>query len=179
MQTNALPHYDASDNPTGCCPRFNPDGWDDQELHFDGKLFVKAKTKSVDHVPVDMGPVFERTFGAIEKASAYDPDNVIVLSRDISPSAGEHFFAVSKPVPDLETVRWSGDYLTKLFEGSYENAPTWQQQFTKKLEQRGHDVDEIYFFYTTCPKCAEVYGKNYIVAVAKLRDNGRRSSESC
>ena len=175
MQTNALPKYDDSDNPTGCCPRFNPEGWDGQELHFEDKLFVRATTKSVDHVPTDMGPVFERTFGDIEKAGAYDPDDIIVLSRDVSPSEGEHFFAVSKPVPGHEIVRWTGDYVTKLFEGPYENAPMWEQQFTADLEQRGHKADSIYYFYTTCPKCAVVYGKNYIVAVAKLAEDSSGS----
>ena len=29
MPTNETPHYDASVNTTGCCPRFNPGGWDD------------------------------------------------------------------------------------------------------------------------------------------------------
>jgi hypothetical protein len=28
MRTNALPAYDMSVNTTGCCPRFNPQGWD-------------------------------------------------------------------------------------------------------------------------------------------------------
>ena len=44
METNALPKYDMSDNPTICCPRFNTEGWDEQELHFKDKLFVNAKT---------------------------------------------------------------------------------------------------------------------------------------
>jgi len=46
MQINELLHYDMSDNPTGCCPRFNPQGWDEQELHFQDKLFLKANTIS-------------------------------------------------------------------------------------------------------------------------------------
>lgn len=28
MQRNETPHYDASVNTTGCCPKFNPEGWD-------------------------------------------------------------------------------------------------------------------------------------------------------
>ena len=28
MHVNELPHYDSSANETGCCPRFNPEGWD-------------------------------------------------------------------------------------------------------------------------------------------------------
>lgn len=58
MQTNMTPQYDMSDNPTNCCPRFNPDSWDDQELHFDNKLFVKAITRSAFHIPLNMGKVF-------------------------------------------------------------------------------------------------------------------------
>jgi hypothetical protein len=30
MQTNAFPANEISDNTTGCCPRFNPQGWDNQ-----------------------------------------------------------------------------------------------------------------------------------------------------
>jgi hypothetical protein len=29
-------------------------------------------------------------------------------------------------------------------------------------------LETLYFFYTTCPKCAKHYGKNYVVAVAKV-----------
>ena len=170
MQTNVLPKYDASDNPTGCCPRFKPEGWDGCELHFVGKLFVRAGTKSINHVPVDMGPVFERTFKAIEDAGAYDPHDFIVLSRDVSDKEGEHYFAVSKPVPGEETVSWSGDYLTKVFEGPYEEAPEWETQFLAELEGRGLAADKLYYFYTTCPKCAATYGKNYVVAVAELAE---------
>jgi hypothetical protein len=171
MKTNSLPKNDTSDNPTGCCPRFNPAGWDGCALHFEDKAFVKAKTRSADHVPTDMGEVFAKTFAAIEKAGAYDPDDFIVLSRDLSASEGEHYFAVSKPVPGEEVVHWSGDYATKLFEGPYEDAPKWEAQFDDELRQQGHKAAKTYFFYTTCPKCAQVYGKNYVVAVAELADH--------
>jgi hypothetical protein len=26
----------------------------------------------------------------------------------------------------------------------------------------------MYFFYTTCPKCAKKYGKNYVVILAQI-----------
>lgn len=168
METNALPAYDASDNPTGCCPRFNPEGWDGRALHFEDKLFVRATTKSVNYVPSDMAEVFEKTFAAIMKAGAYDEKNVIVLSRDLSSAKGEHYFAVGKEVPGEEMVRWSGDYATKLFEGPYEEAPKWEVETRAEAARRGRAASEVYFFYTTCPKCLEVYGKNYVVAVAAL-----------
>ncbi|MCK0104128.1 hypothetical protein MWU63_17730 [Pseudohalocynthiibacter sp. F2068] len=41
-------------------------------------------TNSVLHIAVNMGKVFERVQKNIESAGAYDTDNYIVLSRDIS-----------------------------------------------------------------------------------------------
>lgn len=168
METNATPIYDASDNPTGCCPRFKPESWDGQSLHFEAKPFVRAKTRSVMHVPLNMGKVFEHTFGAIEAAEAVDVPQSVVLSRDLSPWSGEHLFAVTKDVPGEKMVRLTGDYRTKVFEGAYREAPKWGEAFEEELEAEGLDVDEVYFFYTTCPKCAKTYGKNYVVAVAKV-----------
>ena len=36
------------------------------------------------------------------------------------------------------------------------------------VKERGKHLDTMYFFYTTCPKCARHYGKNYVVGVAKV-----------
>jgi hypothetical protein len=167
MPTNALPAYDTSDNPTGCCPRFKPEGWDDQELHFEDKSFVKATTKSLFHIPVNMGSVFTKTFKAIENAHAQNENEFIVLSRDLSPWSAEHYFSVDRPVPDAQMVRLSGDYRTQVFEGPFKDAPKWQASMEEKLGEHGERAEETYFFYTTCPKCAKVYGKNYVVGVAK------------
>lgn len=99
MPTNETPHYDASVNTTGCCPRFNPGGWDDQELHFRDKPFLRAVTHSVMHVPVNMGSVFARVNRRIDDAGASADGQSIVLSRDLSPWTSEHLFSVSNPSP--------------------------------------------------------------------------------
>lgn len=168
MQTNALPAYRADDNPTGCCPRFDPQGWDGQELHFENKPFVRVTTRSEQYVPADMGPVFQATFTAISEAGAHDNNDFIVLSRDLSPLQAEHYFSVSKPVPGQEMVHLSGDYLTKVLEGPFEEAAAWPDDIRAAVGARNMDTGSIYYFYTTCPKCAEVYGKNYVVSVAEL-----------
>ncbi len=36
------------------------------------------------------------------------------------------------------------------------------------VHEKGKQLDTIYFFYTTCPRCAKHYGKNYVVGVAKV-----------
>ena len=169
MDINALPNYDMSDNPTNCCPRFKPKGWDEQELHFKDKLFVKAKTRSIFHIPLNMGSVYPQTFEAIEQAHAIDMSQVIVLSHDPSAWRGEHLFAVTKEVPGQETVRMTGDFMTKVFEGPYKNVPKWEKEMQAFVQSKGKQVKKTYFFYTTCPKCAKYYGENYVVAVSEIQ----------
>ena len=169
MNTNALPKYDATDNPTNCCPRFNTQGWDEQELHFKDKQFVKAKTRSIFHIPLNMGSVFPKTFDAIEKADASAADEFIVLSNDPSAWTGEHYFSVTKDVPGQTMVRMTGDYLTKVFEGPYKNAAAWEKEMDAFVKSKGKRTKKTYFFYTTCPKCAKFYGKNYVVAVSEIQ----------
>ena len=167
MERNTLPAYDLRDNPTGCCARFHPEGWDEQELHFTGKLFVRAVTTSILHVPVNMGSVFARVHKAIADAKARDAMQFIVLSRELSPWQAEHFFAVTHDVPGEDMARLSGDYRTRVFEGAYKDMPKWNADMEAHVLALGHKVEKTYFFYTSCPKCAKAYGKNYVVAVAQ------------
>ena len=166
MQTNETPRYDTSVNTTGCCPRFNPEGWDGQELHFKDKRFLKATTHSVMHVPMNMGSVFARVNRHIDDAGASDTDSFIVLSRDVSPWSSEHLFSVAKAVRGEEMTTLSGDFITKVFEGPYSQARHWHEEMRQIARDRKSEPGDVYFFYTTCPKCAKAYGKNYVVGVA-------------
>jgi hypothetical protein len=168
MDTNVLPKYDMSDNPTGCCPRFKSEGWDEQDLHFKDKLFVKVRTKSIFHIPVNFGSVFPKAFMDIQEAGAHDDKNFIILSYDPSMWTGEHYFAATKDVPGYEMVKMTGNYLTKVFEGPYKNAPKWEREMKAFVQAKGKQAKKTYFFYTTCPKCAKHYGKNYMVAVSEI-----------
>ena len=168
MEVNALPAFDMSVNTTDCCPKFNPDGWDGQELHLRDKAFVHATTRSVMHVPVNMGSVFARVQQRMDDQKAWDPDNYITLSKESSPWKADHYFAVTKPVEGEEMTTLSGDYVTKVFEGPYKDVKEWYGEMERVVRDRGKEPGEIYFFYTTCPKCAKAYGKNYVVGVAQI-----------
>lgn len=170
FDTNETPEIDPLDNTTGCCPRFHPENWDRRSLHFDQKRFVRATTRSKDHVPIDMGEVFGRVHEAIADAGALDEPHFMVLSRDLSPEQGEHLFAVDGEVPDEEMVTLSGHYRTRVFDAPYEEAPVLLEGFAHELADEGEEVEESYIFYTTCPKCSEAYGHNYMVGVDKVRE---------
>lgn len=168
MQINETPFYDSSDNPTNCCPRFNPEGWDGQDLHFRDKRFVRATTRALAHVPLDMSAVFARVGRNMEAAGAEDPAQRLVLSRDPSAFSGEHLFAVTGDVPGEAMVSVSGDYLTKVFEGPFREARNWHAQMQDMARAQGKEPKDVWFFYTTCPKCAKVYGKNPVVGVVEV-----------
>ncbi|MDX8533302.1 hypothetical protein RFM41_15835 [Mesorhizobium sp. VK25A] len=55
-----------------------------------------------------------------------------------------------------------------LFEGPYSQARQWQDEMRQIARNRKSEAHDVYFFYTTCPKCAEAYGKNYVVGVAAV-----------
>jgi len=168
MQINELPFYDDSVNSTGCCPKFNPDGWDNILLHLKGLPVLRATTRSAMHIPLNMGKVFNRVMQAMLKADACDPNHSLVLSRDPSPWSAEHLFAVTKPVESEEMTTLSGDFVTKVFEGPYRDARGWLSEMQDKVRSMGKEPGDIWFFYTTCPKCAKAYGQNYVVGVAEI-----------
>jgi hypothetical protein len=173
MQTNRTPTYDASDNPTGCCPRFRPGGWDDEVLAFENKRFARAETRSLFHIPLNMGPVFSRAQQRIDAAKAGPGDQFIVLSRDLSPWSAEHLFAVTAPVPGLEDRRLSGRFRTRVFDGPFRDQPKWRRAAVAEMASRGETPGETWFFYTTCPKCAKAYDCNPVVAVTRIQPTGQ------
>ncbi len=167
MEVNQLPPYDPTDNPTGCCPRFQPTPWDDQQLTFVGKPFVRASTINLFHVPLNMSGVFQRTFDAIRRAHA-EGGGFVVLSRDQSPWHGEHLFAVDHDVPGADMVHVTGSFVTKVFDGPFSEARSWCDSLRSFAQAKGKQAGDLYFFYTTCPRCAKDYGHNYVVGFAEV-----------
>lgn len=159
MALNHIPKL-SKDNPTGCCPRFNPKDWDNQVFEFKDKLFVRFTVASFFYIPLNMGSMITKVMKSVESAGAANKTENILLSYDLSPWQSEHFLAVTKKVVGLENVKLSGTFRSKVFEGPYQDAPKW----IKAMDTKG----KVYLYYTTCPKCQKVYGKNYVVALAKI-----------
>jgi hypothetical protein len=168
MARTSLPPFNMDRAATGCCPQFDPAGWDEQEFEFHEWLFVRATTVNFLHIPLNMGSMMTRTWAKIQQAEAAPEDRYLVLSTDPSPWRGEHYFLVQREVPDAQMVRLSGTHWAKVFEGPYRNAGAWARDMEQYVQSREHVLQKLYFFYTTCPHCAKVYGKNYVVAFAAV-----------
>ncbi len=156
-----------ADSETGCCPRFDPEPWDEKEVTFENKLFVKDHITSFFHIPLNFGKVMVRNMDMIQQAEALAPEPLL-LSDEKSLWGADVYIAVSKEIPDAEMVRRSGTFLTKVFEGPYKDAGKWAKVMTDYVKDKARQMEKMYFFYTTCPKCAKVYGKNYTVLLAKV-----------
>jgi hypothetical protein len=80
---------------TGCCPRFNPEAWDEKEVTWTEKLFVKDKVISFLHIPLNFGQVMTKNMEKIEKAGA-SAKETIVLSDEKSIWGSDVYIAVEK-----------------------------------------------------------------------------------
>ncbi len=154
-------------NETGCCPRFNPEPWQEKEITFNDKLFVKDHVTSFLHIPLNFGKVMVRSMNKIQKVNALAQEQ-IVLCDEKSLWGSDVYIAVTKDVPDAEMARISGTFLCKVYEGPYQNVGKWIKDMKAFVSSKSKQMKMIYFYYTTCPKCAKVYGKNYVVILAQV-----------
>ena len=150
-----------------CCPKFDPNSWDEKEVVWKDKLFAKDIVKSFLHIPLNMGQIMTKMSEKINAAGAM-PKDYLILSFEKSPWKSEQYIAIEKEVPGLESEELSGTFLTKVFEGPYKEAPNWYREMENYIKGKGKAVKNIYTFYTTCPKCAKKYGKNYVVLFAQV-----------
>lgn len=152
---------------TGCCKKFDPEPWDEQEITFNDKLFLKEKVRSFFHMPVNFGGVMKRAMKKIEAAHAM-PDEFLMLSHEKSLWGSDLFISIKKEIPDAINYEISGTFITKVFEGPYKFIGAWIKEMNEYVASKGKDVKKMYFYYTTCPKCAKHYGKNYVVIFAQV-----------
>lgn len=163
-----MPPMDMSTSTTGCCAQFSPKLWDEQEFIFKDKLFVLAKTWSFLYIPLNFSGMMKRVSKHVQAAGAEPGEQYLVLSKESSPWRGKHYYAVTKSVPNEEMTTLNGTFLTKVFEGPFQNVGKWSTTATAYAKQKGKIVERLFFYYTTCPNCAKVYGKNYVVAFVQV-----------
>lgn len=152
---------------TGCCEAFDPAPWQDKEITWRDKIFVTDHVKSFLHMPLDMGKKIIKNMELIEKAGA-KASYQLMLTDEKSAWGADIYIDVVKEVPGAQMAKLSGIFLTKVFEGPYQNAGKWAQEMGKYVRDKGRELKKLYFSYTTCPKCAKVYGKNYVVLFAQV-----------
>lgn len=151
-----------------CCPRFYPAPWDGKIFDWCNKRFIKDSVATQFYMPLNFGEVIVRMMGKVEKSDAQMP-GWLCLSDHTSESNMDIYLAVDKEVKDAENVTMNGKFLTKAYEGSFEDTGKWCMDFDSYAKSKGLDIKKLYMWYTTCPACAEKYGKNYVVIVGEVK----------
>lgn len=151
-----------------CCPKFNPKPWNNRIFTWKNKRFIKGKVFTLFFMPINFGSVIVRLNKQVEKANAKIP-NYICLSDHTSKFNMDLYLAVDREIPGAENVRLSGKFLSKVYEGPYQDTGKWCEDFKKYAEKKKLSIEKWYMWYTTCPKCAKKYGKNYVVIIAKVK----------
>ncbi len=152
---------------TVCCEPFNPKPWEDKEITWKEKIFVRDHITSFLHIPLNMGQKIIKNMGLIEKAKANAPHQ-LMLTDETSLWGADIYIDVAKIVSGAQMATISGTFLTKVFEGPFQNVGIWAEEMKKYVEKKRKKLKKMYFSYTTCPKCAKVYGKNYVVLFAQV-----------
>ena len=150
-----------------CCPKFDPLPWDGKQFEWNNKRFVKDKVFSFLHMPITFGKVITRMNEKIRNADATVSD-WICLSDHTSKWNMDLYLAVDKEIPDIENTTLSGKFLSKVYEGPYKDTGKWCKDFEAYAKTKNLNIKKQYMWYTTCPKCAKKYGKNYVVIVAQV-----------
>ena len=153
--------------PTGCCPPFDPAPWDDQIIEWSEKLFIKDKVFCILNMPVNFGQVMTRIMTKAYKSGITVPD-ALCLSHHTSKWNMDVYLAVDKEVANAENVKLSGKFFSKVYEGPFKDTDKWGEDFKATVAEKGLIIKKWYMWYTTCPKCAKKYGKNYVVIIGEV-----------
>jgi hypothetical protein len=150
-----------------CCPPFQPEGWDDQRFEWTDRRFIRERVNCLFYMPLGFGKVISGLFGKVVAAEALTPDN-LCLSDHISPWKMDIYLAVDKVIPAADQQLISGKFYSRVYEGPFGQTGKWMKDFRQKVMEKGLTLKKTYFWYTTCPKCARKYGKNYVVIIGEL-----------
>lgn len=150
-----------------CCPKFDPAHWDGKTFEWVNKKFIKDKVFTLFYMPMNFSGVMKRVYEKVEKAGAAIQDGMW-LSGHTSKWNMDLYVAVDKEVAGAENMALSGKFLSKVYEGNFKDTGIWMKDFENYAEDKAVAVKKMYMWYTTCPKCAKKYGKNYVVIVGQI-----------
>jgi hypothetical protein len=152
-----------------CCPEFDPNPWNEKVFEWKNQKFIKDSVFTIFYMPVNFGGIMRKLDKKVREANAEIP-NGMSLSDHTSKWNMDIYLAVDKEIPGAQNTTMSGTVVSKVYEGSFNETGKWHKDFTAWCGTQGHKTGKIYMWYTTCPKCAKKYGKNYVVILAEIKN---------
>lgn len=152
-----------------CCPPFDPVHWDDKVLEWKDKKFIKDRVITLFHMPLNFGQVMRRLDRKVRYSEATVPD-WLCLSEHTSKWNMNLYLAVDKELPGAANITLNGKYFSKVYEGPFSQTGKWINDFQTTAGSKSLNIDNMFMWYTTCPKCAKKYGKNYVTIISRITD---------
>lgn len=150
-----------------CCPPFDYQEWQDKTFVWKNKMFIKAKVFTLFYMPINFGSVIKQLDKKIRRVNG-EVNDWLCLSDHTSMFNMDIYLAVDKNIPGANNVTLSGNFYSRVYEGDFKNTKQWCEDFTSKIKEKGKILKKMYMWYTTCPKCAKKYGKNYVAIVGNI-----------
>lgn len=150
-----------------CCPKFDPSPWQEKEFEWKDKRFIKTGVSTFFYIPLNFDGAMRKLDKLVHDAGATFEDNM-ALSDHTSKWHIDVYAAVDKEIPGAEDVTLSGRFISKVYEGDFKETSEWGEDFKRYAASKNAHVSKWYMWYTTCPKCAKKYGKNYTVLIGQI-----------
>ncbi|MDD2646530.1 MAG: hypothetical protein PHV78_01400 [Patescibacteria group bacterium] len=155
-----------------CCPEFNVEKWDKKTISWNNKKFIKDTMPEFFHIPFPptIAKKITRMWQAVEQAgaSAANKEDTLILFRDPTPFKGEIYISVEKDVSAENNVVISGNFVSRIFDGGYNDIPKFLKVMNEYLAEMEKKAKDYYIHYAYCPKCAKKFGHNYMIIFAKV-----------
>jgi hypothetical protein len=156
-----------SESNSTCCPEFDSVQWDDKTFQWKNKNFIKDRVFTLFYMPINFGKVMKRLDEKVTKAGAKIPD-WLCLSDHTSKWNMDIYLAVDKEISGAENTTLNGKYYSKVYEGPFKDTGKWCKDFESIVKSKGYNIKKLFMWYTTCPKCAKKYGKNYVAILSQI-----------
>lgn len=150
-----------------CCPPFDPIPWDDHTFEWNEKPFIRDRVFTLFYMPLNFGAVMKKFDRKVRETGAVVPEN-LCLSEHTSKWNMNLYLAVDKQIPNADNTILSGKFFSKVYEGPFQDTEKWMKDFESISKADGLKINKHYLWYTTCPKCAKKYGKNYVVIIGQM-----------
>ena len=107
-------------NENECCPNFDPTPWDGVLFEWNKKKFIKDKVTTFLFMPMNFVNVMKKLDEKVRAAHATIPD-WMCLSDHTSKWNMKLYLAVNKEIPGEENMTLSGKFLSKVYEGAFQD----------------------------------------------------------
>ncbi len=156
-----------TDVTTECCPPFDPEPWDKQELHWENRRFVKDRVRSLLPHPAEHRHIGTARYRP-DSSGRHFPETMVILSNENSLWGADVYIEVTKdipvptwrPSPERSSRRSSRGRIETLENGSKRCRIT----SGAKARERSNSTSST----PPAPSVQKKCGKNYVAILAQV-----------